>query len=71
MSKLPELIFNISREGKIGYSFSETEFSDDLMEKIRTKGQEFGATTGRPRSCGWFDAILVKRSIMINVIKDS
>ncbi len=31
MSKLPELIFNISREGKIGYSFSETEFSDDLM----------------------------------------
>ena len=30
MNKLPELIFNTSREGKTGYSFSETEFSDDL-----------------------------------------
>ena len=31
MKKLPELIFNKSREGKIGYSFSETEFADDMM----------------------------------------
>ena len=55
---------------RVGEGPFPTEFSDDLMEKIRTKGKEFGATTGRPRRCGWFDAILVKHSIMINGIKE-
>ena len=40
------------------------------MEVIRNKGQEFGATTGRPRRCGWFDAVLVKHSCMINGIDE-
>jgi len=43
-----------------------SEFSPDLMQKIRNKGKEFGATTGRPRRCGWFDAVMAKFSVMIN-----
>ncbi|MBN1596300.1 adenylosuccinate synthase [candidate division FCPU426 bacterium] len=35
-------------------------------EALRQKGNEFGATTGRPRRCGWFDAITVRRAAMIN-----
>ena len=36
------------------------------MERIRQKGKEFGATTGRPRRCGWFDAVLVRHSVLVN-----
>lgn len=43
-----------------------TEFSKELDEKIRCKGREFGATTGRPRRCGWFDAVMVRRAVMVN-----
>jgi len=43
---------------------------DDLMEKIRDKGNEFGATTGRPRRCGWFDATLVRYAVEINGIDE-
>ena len=43
-----------------------TEFSSVLMKKIRKKGKEFGATTGRPRRCGWFDAVIVKHAVDIN-----
>jgi adenylosuccinate synthase len=51
---------------RVGEGPFPTEFSPDMMDKIRTKGMEFGATTGRPRRCGWFDAILVKHSILVN-----
>ena len=51
---------------RVGEGPFPTEFSKDMMEKIRTKGGEFGATTGRPRRCGWFDACLVKYSAMVN-----
>ena len=34
-----------------------TELKDDTGDQIRTKGKEFGTTTGRPRRCGWFDAV--------------
>ncbi len=36
------------------------------MRCIRSKGHEFGATTGRPRRCGWFDAVLGRYSVTIN-----
>jgi len=55
---------------RVGEGPFPTEFSDDLMEKIRTKGNEFGATTGRPRRCGWFDAVLVAYSSMINGLEE-
>jgi len=36
------------------------------MESIRKKGKEFGATTGRPRRCGWFDAVLTRHAVRVN-----
>ena len=39
-------------------------------EKLGKIGKEFGATTGRPRRCGWFDAIAAKYSCMINGLTD-
>lgn len=55
---------------RVGEGPFPTEFTKDLMEKIRQKGREFGATTGRPRRCGWFDGIVVKHSIMVNGIDE-
>ena len=55
---------------RVGEGPFPTEFSKDLMEKIRKKGKEFGATTGRPRRCGWFDSVIVKHSIMVNGIDE-
>ena len=55
---------------RVGEGPFPTEFPPALMEKIRTKGKEFGATTHRPRRCGWFDAVLVKRSILLNGINE-
>ncbi|MBI3323597.1 MAG: adenylosuccinate synthase [Candidatus Omnitrophica bacterium] len=55
---------------RVGEGPFPTEFAPALMEKIRTKGKEFGATTHRPRRCGWFDAVLVKRSILLNGINE-
>ncbi|HPS19860.1 MAG TPA: adenylosuccinate synthase [Candidatus Omnitrophota bacterium] len=53
---------------RVGEGPFPTEFSDELMDIIRQKGGEFGATTGRARRCGWFDAVLVKNSVDINGI---
>ncbi|MBM3252350.1 MAG: adenylosuccinate synthase [Candidatus Omnitrophica bacterium] len=53
---------------RVGEGPFPTEFTSDLLRKIRDKGKEFGATTGRPRRCGWFDAVMVKYAITINGI---
>jgi len=55
---------------RVGEGPFPTEFSSDLMDCIRKKGKEFGATTGRPRRCGWFDAVLVKHAVRVNGIKE-
>ena len=55
---------------RVGEGPFPTEFSKDLMERIRTKGKEFGATTGRPRRCGWFDSVVVRHSILVNGIDE-
>ena len=55
---------------RVGEGPFPTVFQPELMEEIRTKGKEFGATTGRPRRCGWFDAMLVKYAVMINDLKE-
>ena len=47
-----------------------TELHDQIGEKFRKIGKEFGATTGRPRRCGWFDAVAAKYSCMINGLTD-
>ena len=53
---------------RVGEGPFPTEFSDSLKDEIREKGHEYGATTGRPRRCGWFDSVLVKYSVIINGI---
>ncbi len=53
---------------RVGNGPFPTELTDEVGEKLRKEGAEFGATTGRPRRCGWFDAFLVRYSAMINGI---
>lgn len=55
---------------RVGEGPFPTEFPPKLMETIRNKGMEFGATTGRPRRCGWFDSVLVRYAIAINGISE-
>jgi adenylosuccinate synthase len=51
---------------RVGSGPFPTELSDGVGELLRQRGQEFGATTGRPRRTGWFDAAALKRSIQLN-----
>ena len=51
---------------RVGAGPFVTELKCELGEAIRTKGHEFGATTGRPRRCGWFDAVILKYSARVN-----
>lgn len=53
---------------RVGEGPFPTELLDETGEKLRKIGAEFGATTGRPRRCGWYDAFLVRYSAMINGI---
>lgn len=53
---------------RVGGGPFPTELFDDVGKRIAERGQEFGAVTGRPRRCGWFDAVLLKRSIELNSI---
>jgi len=55
---------------RVGEGPFPTEFSRNMIDLIRKRGCEFGATTGRPRRCGWFDACLVKHSVMVNGISE-
>jgi adenylosuccinate synthase len=54
---------------RVGEGPFPTELKDAMGEMIREKGGEYGATTGRPRRCGWFDAVVVNHSIRINGIR--
>jgi adenylosuccinate synthase len=51
---------------RVGSGPFPTELLDDLGEKLRQEGHEYGATTGRPRRCGWLDLPALKYAIMIN-----
>lgn len=53
---------------RVGSGPFPTELQDDIGKRLAERGVEFGATTGRPRRCGWFDAVLVKRAIELNSI---
>ncbi|RUR20024.1 adenylosuccinate synthase [Legionella sp. km535] len=53
---------------RVGSGPFPTELLDDVGKQIAERGQEFGAVTGRPRRCGWFDAVLLRRSIELNSI---
>ena len=51
---------------RVGSGPFPTELLDETGEKMRQEGREFGATTGRPRRCGWLDLPALKYAIMIN-----
>ncbi|MCB9779898.1 MAG: adenylosuccinate synthase [Alphaproteobacteria bacterium] len=51
---------------RVGAGPFPTELDDDLGARIREIGHEYGATTGRPRRCGWFDAALVRHAVQLN-----
>lgn len=54
---------------RVGEGPMPTEITDELGDLIAKTGGEVGATTGRPRRCGWFDAVLVKRIVETNNIQ--
>ena len=51
---------------RVGEGPFPTELQDDVGETLRKIGKEFGATTGRPRRCGWFDLLAAKFSVQVN-----
>jgi adenylosuccinate synthase len=51
---------------RVGSGPFPTELFDETGERLRKEGHEFGATTGRPRRCGWIDLPALKYAIMIN-----
>ena len=53
---------------RVGEGPLPTELSGELAERLRESGQEYGASTGRPRRCGWYDAVVVRYSARINGI---
>ncbi len=53
---------------RVGNGPFPTEITDGLGERLRELGDEYGATTGRPRRCGWFDAVSARYSAMVNGI---
>ena len=44
--------------------------NDDIAEFFHSRGMEFGATTGRPRRCGWLDTVLIRYAVMVNGVTD-
>lgn len=53
---------------RVGGGPFPTELNDDVGRHLASRGHEFGAVTGRARRCGWFDAVLLRRSIELNSI---
>ncbi len=55
---------------RVGNGPFPTELNDPIGEKLRKEGAEFGATTGRPRRCGWLDLVALKYSVLIYGISE-
>ncbi len=55
---------------RVGEGPFPTELFDDMGEFLRSTGGEFGVTTGRPRRCGWYDAVIARYSARINGLTD-
>jgi adenylosuccinate synthase len=51
---------------RVGEGPFPTELHDEMGESLRKAGQEFGSTTGRPRRCGWFDAVAIREAVRLN-----
>lgn len=55
---------------RVGNGPLPTELAGEMGERVRKLGNEFGATTGRPRRCGWFDSVVVRYAVRINGLTD-
>ena len=55
---------------RVGLGPFPTEFGGPEADRFRERAGEFGATTGRPRRCGWFDAVLARRGVRINGVDE-
>jgi adenylosuccinate synthase len=55
---------------RVGEGPFPTELHDDAGENLRKVGQEYGTTTGRPRRCGWFDAVIARYAARVNGVTD-
>ncbi len=53
---------------RVGEGPFPTELLDETGDQLRKAGNEFGSTTGRPRRCGWFDAVIARHAVRINGI---
>lgn len=53
-------------QSRVGAGAMPTELDDPIGDHIRDRGHEYGTTTGRPRRCGWFDAVAARHSVMVN-----
>ncbi|MEE8324750.1 MAG: adenylosuccinate synthase, partial [Candidatus Humimicrobiaceae bacterium] len=53
---------------RVGSGPFPTEIEGGIGDLLREKGYEYGTTTGRPRRCGWFDAVVLKYSVMLNYL---
>ncbi|MBO5658509.1 MAG: adenylosuccinate synthase [Duodenibacillus sp.] len=51
---------------RVGSGPFPTELDNEIGEELRRRGNEFGAVTGRPRRCGWFDGAALRRAVQIN-----
>lgn len=54
---------------RVGHGPFPSEQANEIGDRLRSVGHEYGATTGRPRHCGWFDAVLLRYSVMLNGIE--
>ncbi len=55
---------------RVGEGPFPTELLDDMGERLREVGAEYGTTTGRPRRCGWFDAVICRYAARVNGVTD-
>ncbi|WP_314687125.1 adenylosuccinate synthase [uncultured Bifidobacterium sp.] len=55
---------------RVGEGPFPTELHDEQGEWLRRQGHEFGVTTGRPRRCGWFDAVVTRYAVQVNGLTD-
>jgi adenylosuccinate synthase len=56
---------------RVGAGPFPTELHDEIGQQIRKQGNEYGATTGRSRRCGWFDAVAARYTTMINGVDEA
>jgi adenylosuccinate synthase len=55
---------------RVGNGPLPTELGEPLISRLRELGHEYGATTGRPRRCGWFDGVVVRYAVRVNGLTD-